>query len=235
MAVFDTDIGAISLFEYNRDRANFYIDNLYSNYFSYSKEEVKNRIEKIYFKLKDEKRLIVTDFDALGFLYEKQNVFYGEESMINNLKDKKVLVLASNNKKAHEFLKEKLGESLEIFNVEILINAARDLINPLIILKILDEYINRYSLEDEYEYIFLASSSLHLIKNLFYKRFKKSIVISNVDFILNDYYYIKENKLRDNFYVTGDKRDFYERAEKYLQKKEALSEKELLHVNTFVI
>ena len=56
-------------------------------------------------------------------------------------------------------------------------------------------------------------------------------IYSNVDGILEDYTYKKENYIRDYFYVTESKRAFYSRAEKYLREKGILKERELLNVS----
>lgn len=51
---------------------------------------------------------------------------------------------------------------------------------------------------------------------------------------MEDYDYKKENYIRDYFYVTGSKRGFYSRAEKYLREKKVLKDEELLNVSNFL-
>ena len=83
--------------------------------------------------------------------------------------------------------------------------------------------------------IFLASSGLHLKKGFFINYFAKKVleieIYSNVDGILEDYTYKKENYIRDYFYVTSSKSGFYSRAEKYLRERGLLKERELLNVS----
>ena len=85
--------------------------------------------------------------------------------------------------------------------------------------------------------IFFASSGLHLKKDFFINYFAKKVleieIYSNVDGILEDYTYKKENYIRDYFYVTGSKSSFYSRAEKYLRERGVLKERELLNVSRF--
>ncbi len=89
-----------------------------------------------------------------------------------------------------------------------------------------------------FDLIFLASSGLHLKKDFFIKYFDLektgTEIFSNTDAILEDYDYKKENYIRDYFYVTDSKREFYSRAEKHLREKNILKDGELLNVSYFL-
>ena len=85
------------------------------------------------------------------------------------------------------------------------------------------------------DHLAMYVDDLESAKDFFIKYFSSKNqeieVFSSVDGILEDYSYKKENYIRDYFYVTGSKRGFYSRAEKYLREKDVLKERELLNVS----
>ena len=234
MAVFDTGPGIVCLYEFKRDYLNYYVDNKFEYYGLYKRDAVNERIAFLEKSFKKAKNIIVMDFDAINYFLDSPKAFYGRDSLVKNLKDKKILCLASKLCCHEKTLKNFTDSPVDYFNVPLLINAANDGVADEIVKLICDEYFSDIDLSN-YEMIFLASSGLHLKKDFLTRYFsnknKKIEIFSNVDGILEDYSYKKENYIRDYFYVTGSKRGFYSRAEKYLSEKDVLKERELLNVS----
>lgn len=174
------------------------------------------------------------DFDAISYFKNSPKAFYGQEALKKKLKDKKILCLGSKLTCKEETLKNFTDSPVDYLDVPLLINGANDGIADDIMKRICDEYFGGLDFS-KYNMIFLASSGLHLKKDFFINYFAKKVleieIYSNVDGILEDYTYKKENYIRDYFYVTESKRAFYSRAEKYLREKGILKERELLNVS----
>lgn len=234
MAVFDTGPGIVALYEFKRDYLNYYIDNKFEYYGLYKRDAVNDRIAFLEKSFKKAKKIIVMDFDAINYFMDSPKALYGKDSLMKNLKNKKILCLASKLTCDEKTLNNFTDSFVDYFNAPLLINAANDGVADEIVKLICDEYFCDLDLS-KYEMIFLASSGLHLKKDFFIKYFSSKNqeieVFSNVDGILEDYSYKKENYIRDYFYVTGSKRGFYSRAEKYLREKDVLKERELLNVS----
>ena len=183
---------------------------------------------------KKAKKIIVMDFDAINHFKNSRRAFYGKEALKKKLKDKKILCLGSKLTCKEETLKNFTDSPVDYLDVPLLINGANDGIADDIMKMISDEYFKDFDFS-KYNMIFLASSGLHLKKDFFINYFAKKVleieIYSNVDGILEDYTYKKENYIRDYFYVTESKRAFYSRAEKYLREKGILKERELLNVS----
>lgn len=232
MAVYDSNVGIINIFKEYDHKLNYYVDNRYSSYGVYGKAEIKARTEKIYQKLQGEKRIIVSDLDAAAFLYEKENVEFGIKTLKETLKDKKVLMLSSKNLSINNFLDNLIPSYFETLDVTYLINACTNFAGDLVVWEILKEYLSGINLKN-YDLIFFASSALHLYKDLFKKMLYQYRILTNIDPIICDYTYIKENILRDNFYLTGDKMNFYLGAEIFLKKKKRLKKEEILNISSW--
>ena len=234
MAVFDTGPGIVGLYEVHRDYLNYYVDDKFEYYGLYRREVVDERIKFLEKSFKKAKKIIVMDFDAINYFKNSSRAFYGREALKKKLKDKKILCLGSKLTCKEEALKNFTDSPVDYLDVPLLINGANDGIADDIIKMISDEYFKDFDFS-KYNMIFLASSGLHLKKDFFINYFAKKVleieIYSNVDGILEDYTYKKENYIRDYFYVTESKRAFYSRAEKYLREREVLKERELLNVS----
>ena len=234
LAVFDTGPGIVGLYEVHRDYLNYYIDDKFEYYGLYRREVVDERIKFLEKSFKKRKKIIVMDFDAINYFRNSSRAFYGKEALKKKLKNKKVLCLGSKLTCKEEALKNFTDSPVDYLDVPLLINGANDGIADDIMKMISDEYFKDFDFS-KYNMIFLASSGLHLKKDFFINYFAKNVleieIYSNVDGILEDYTYKKENYIRDYFYVTESKRAFYSRAEKYLREKGILKERELLNVS----
>lgn len=234
MAVFDTGPGIVGLYEVHRDYLNYYVDDKFEYYGLYRREVVDERIKFLEKSFKKTKKIIVMDFDAINYFKNSSKAFYGQETLKKKLKDKKILCLGSKLTCKEETLKNFTDFPVDYLDVPLLINGANDGIADDIMKMISDEYFKDFDFS-KYNMIFLASSGLHLKKDFFINYFAKKVleieIYSNVDGILEDYTYKKENYIRDYFYVTESKRAFYSRAEKYLREKGILKERELLNVS----
>ena len=234
MAVFDTGPGIVGLYEVHRDYLNYYVDDKFEYYGLYRREVVDERIKFLEKSFKKAKKIIVMDFDAINYFKNSPKAFYGKEALKKNLKNKKILCLGSKLTCKEETLKNFTDSQVDYMDIPLLINGANDGIADGIMKMISDEYFKDFDFS-KYNMIFLASSGLHLKKDFFINYFAKKVleieVYSNVDGILEDYTYKKENYIRDYFYVTESKRAFYSRAEKYLRGREVLKERELLNVS----
>lgn len=234
LAVFDTGPGIVGLYEVHRDYLNYYVDDKFEYYGLYRREVVDERIKFLEKSFKKAKKIIVMDFDAINYFKNSPKAFYGKEALKKKLKDKKILCFGSKLTCKEETLKNFTDSSVDYIDVPLLINGANDGIADDIMKMISDEYFKDFDFS-KYNMIFLASSGLHLKKDFFINYFAKKVleieIYSNVDGILEDYTYKKENYIRDYFYVTESKRAFYSRAEKYLREKGILKERELLNVS----
>lgn len=234
LAVFDTGPGIVGLYEVHRDYLNYYVDDKFEYYGLYRREAVNERIEFLEKSFKKAKKIIVMDFDAIDYFKNSPRAFYGEEALKKKLKDKKILCLGSKLTCQEETLKIFTDSPVDYLDVPLLINGANDGVADDIMKIVSDEYFKDFDFS-KYKMIFLASSGLHLKKNFFINYFAKKVleieIYSNVDGILEDYSYKKENYIRDYFYVTGSKSGFYSRAEKYLKERGLLKERELLNVS----
>lgn len=234
MAVFDTGPGIVGLYEVHRDYLNYYVDDKFEYYGLYRREVVDERIRFLEKSFKKAKKIIVMDFDAINYFRNSSRAFYGQEALKKNLKNKKILCLGSKLTCKEEALKNFTDSPVDYLDVPLLINGANDGIADDIMKMISDEYFKDFDFS-KYNMIFLASSGLHLKKDFFINYFAKKVleieIYSNVDGILEEYIYKKENYIRDYFYVTESKRAFYSRAEKYLREKGILKERELLNVS----
>ncbi|WP_411354981.1 hypothetical protein [Peptoniphilus harei] len=234
MAVFDTGPGIVGLYEVHRDYLNYYVDDKFEYYGLYRREVVDDRIKFLEKSFKKAKKIIVMDFDAINYFKNSPKAFYGKEALKKKLKNKKILCLGSKLTCKEETLKNFTDFPVDYLDVPLLINGANDGIADDIMKMISDEYFKDFDFS-KYNMIFLASSGLHLKKDFFINYFAKKVleieIYSNVDGILEDYTYKKENYIRDYFYVTESKRAFYSRAEKYLREKGILKERELLNVS----
>ena len=234
LAVFDTGPGIVGLYEVHRDYLNYYVDDKFEYYGLYRREVVDERIKFLEKSFKKTKKIIVMDFDAINYFKNSPKAFYGKEALKKKLKDKKILCFGSKLTCKEETLKNFTDSPVDYLEVPLLINGANDGIADDIMKMISDEYFNDFDFS-KYNMIFLASSGLHLKKDFFINYFAKKVleieIYSNVDGILEDYTYKKENYIRDYFYVTESKRAFYSRAEKYLREKGILKERELLNVS----
>lgn len=234
LAVFDTGPGIVGLYEVHRDYLNYYVDDKFEYYGFYRREVVDERIKFLEKSFKKTKKIIVMDFDAINYFKNSSRAFYGKEALKKKLKDKKILCLGSKLTCKEETLKNFTDSPVDYLDVPLLINGANDGIADDIMKMISDEYFKDFDFS-KYNMIFLASSGLHLKKDFFINYFAKKVlkieIYSNVDGILEDYTYKKENYIRDYFYVTESKRAFYSRAEKYLREKGILKGRELLNVS----
>lgn len=234
LAVFDTGPGIVGLYEVHRDYLNYYVDDKFEYYGLYEREAVNERIKFLEKSFKKSKKIIVMDFDAINYFKNSSRAFYGEETLKKNLKDKKILCLGSKLTCQEETLKNFTDSPVDYLEVPLLINGANDGVADDIMKMISDEYFKDFDFS-VYKMIFLASSGLHLKKDFFINYFAKKAleieIYSNLDGILEDYTYKKENYIRDYFYVTGSKSGFYSRAEKYLRERGVLKERELLNVS----
>ena len=234
MAVFDTGPGIVGLYEVHRDYLNYYVDDKFEYYGLYRREVVDERIKFLEKSFKKTKKIIVMDFDAINYFKNSSRAFYGKEALKKKLKDKKILCLGSKLTCKEEALKNFTDSPVDYLDVPLLINGANDGIADDIMKMISDEYFKDFDFS-KYNMIFLASSGLHLKKDFFINYFAKKVleieIYSNVDGILEEYIYKKENYIRDYFYVTESKRAFYSRAEKYVREKGILKERELLNVS----
>ena len=234
MAVFDTGPGIVGLYEVHRDYLNYYVDDKFEYYGLYRREMVDERIKFLEKSFKKARKIIVMDFDAINYFKNSSRAFYGKEALKKNLKNKKILCLGSKLTCKEEALKNFTDSPVDYLDVPLLINGANDGIADDIMKMISDEYFKDFDFS-KYNMIFLASSGLHLKKDFFINYFAKKVleieIYSNVDGILEDYTYKKENYIRDYFYITESKRAFYSRAEKYLREKGILKERELLNVS----
>lgn len=234
LAVFDTGPGIVGLYEVHRDYLNYYVDDKFEYYGLYRREVINDRIKFLEKSFKKAKKIIVMDFDAINYFKNSPKAFYGQEVLMKKLKNKKILCLGSMLTCKEETLKNFTDSPVDYLDVPLLINGANDGIADDIMKMISDEYFKDFDFS-KYNMIFLASSGLHLKKDFFINYFSKKIleieIYSNVDGILEDYTYKKENYIRDYFYVTESKRAFYSRAEKYLREKGILKERELLNVS----
>jgi len=234
LAVFDTGPGIVGLYEVHRDYLNYYVDDKFEYYGLYRREVVDDRIKFLEKSFKKAKKIIVMDFDAINYFKNSPKAFYGKEALKKKLKNKKILCLGSKLTCKEETLKNFTDFPVDYLDVPLLINGANDGIADDIMKMISDEYFKDFDFS-KYNMIFLASSGLHLKKDFFINYFAKKVleieIYSNVDGILEDYTYKKENYIRDYFYVTESKRAFYSRAEKYLREKGILKERELLNVS----
>ncbi|MDU2372955.1 MAG: hypothetical protein E7D52_00260 [Peptoniphilus harei] len=234
LAVFDTGPGIVGLYEVHRDYLNYYVDDKFEYYGLYRREVVDERIKFLGKSFKKAKKIIVMDFDAINYFKNSSRAFYGKGALKKKLKDKKILCLGSKLTCKEETLKNFTDSTVDYLDVPLLINGANDGIADDIMKMISDEYFKDFDFS-KYNMIFLASSGLHLKKDFFINYFAKKVlkieIYSNVDGILEDYTYKKENYIRDYFYVTESKRAFYSRAEKYLREKGILKERELLNVS----
>ncbi|MFQ8698352.1 MAG: hypothetical protein ACLR8B_08265, partial [Peptoniphilus harei] len=232
LAVFDTGPGIVGLYEVHRDYLNYYVDDKFEYYGLYRREVVDERIKFLEKSFKKAKKIIVMDFDAINYFKNSSRAFYGQKALKKKLKNKKILCLGSKLTCKEEALKNFTDSPVDYLDVPLLINGANDGIADDIMKMISDEYFKDFDFS-KYNMIFLASSGLHLKKDFFINYFSKKIleieIYSNVDGILEDYTYKKENYIRDYFYVTESKRAFYSRAEKYLREKGILKERELLN------
>lgn len=214
MAVFDTGIGAVALYQHIPDFMDYYIDNLYHPYGMYQLSTLTERVNLLYEKyLKKEETVWVSSFDAAYLLREKENVRYGRASLNIQLKGKKVLSLGSVFH-CHYSLLDILSAEVTKISVPVLINACGDLLSDALIRQIIREYLEEMELD--YEIIFLADSHLHLKKSLIQQCVGEIPVMSSVDMLLLDYCSGREKKRRSNFYTTGYRRAFYLPAEAYL-------------------
>lgn len=234
LAVFDTGPGIVGLYEVHKDLLNYYVDDKFEYYGLYRRDAVNERIGFLKKSFKKAKKIIVMDFDAIDYFKNSPKAFYGEEALKKNLKDKKILCLGSNLTCKEKTLKNFTDSPVDYLDVLLLINGANDGIADDIMKMICDECFRDFDFS-KYNMIFLASSGLHLKKDFFINYFANRVleieIYSNVDGILEDYTYKKENYIRDYFYVTGSKRAFYSRAEKYLRERGVLKERELLNVS----
>ena len=234
LAAFDTGPGIVGLYEVHRDYLNYYVDDKFEYYGLYRREVVDERIKFLEKSFKKTKKIIVMDFDAINYFKNSSRAFYGQDALKKKLKNKKVLCLGSMLTCKEETLKNFTDSPVDYLDVPLLINGANDGIADDIMKMISDEYFKDFDFS-KYNMIFLASSGLHLKKDFFINYFAKKVleieIYSNVDGILEDYTYKKENYIRDYFYVTESKRAFYSRAEKYLREKGILKERELLNVS----
>lgn len=232
VAVFDSNIGIINIFREYNFQLNYYVDNKFSSYGVYRHEEIAKRVLKIYEALKDEKRIIISDLDAAGILDQKENVFYGLESMKKFMTDKKILMLTSRNLSANNFLRGKISADFRTLDSTYLINACLSLADNFTVGKILDEYLENISL-NSYDLIFFGASPFGLYKSFFMEKLKAHKILTNIDPILCDFSYIKENILRDYFFTSGDKRFFYFLAEDYLRREGRLKKEEILNISSW--
>lgn len=230
MAVFDTGPGIVGLYQEHRDFLNYYIDDKFEYYGLYKRDAVNERIEYIKKFFKKDKKVYVMDFDAINYFKDFKNAEFGEKSLKNKFIDRKILCLSSKLTSEEKTLDNFTKSYVKYLNVPLLINASNDGIADEIVKKICGEYFQDFDFTD-YDLIFLASSGLHLKKDFFKKYFNGIEVFSNTDAILEDYEYKKENYIRDYFYVTNSKREFYSRSEKYLREKNVLKDREILNVS----
>ena len=229
MAVFDTGPGIVSLYENRRDLLHYYIDDKYEYYGLYRRTEVNNRIEFIRKFFEKDKQIIVMDFDAIDYFKDKDEAEYGEIYLKKNLVKGPIFCISSPLTKKEKTLQIFSDAKVDYFEASLLINACNDQVAIDILKFICDEYFKSIDFT-KYEMIFLASSALHLRKDFFVKYFDKKI-LTNVDAIIKDYEYKKENLIRDYFHVSDSKRRFYSRAEKYLREKNILKDREILNVS----
>lgn len=229
MAVFDTGPGIVGLYEYKKDLLNYYIDDRYEYYGLYDRKEVSNRIEYLRKFFKKDKKIYVLEFDAINSFKNIKGAEFGKESLTKNLKNQSVLCLCSHLTKVERTLDEFTDTEIDYFEVPLLINACNDQVAEEIVELICNEYFKDFDFS-KYSMIFLASSGLHLRRDFFRDYFKRDI-FTNVDAVIEDYKYEKENLIRDYFYVTGSKMRFYSRAEKYLRDKKILKDRQLLNVS----
>lgn len=230
LAVFDTGPGIVGLYQEHRDFLNYYIDDKFEYYGLYKRDAVNERIEYIKKFFKKDKKVYVMDFDAINYFKDFKNAEFGEKSLKNKFIDRKILCLSSKLTSEEKTLDNFTKSYVKYLNVPLLINASNDGIADEIVKKICVEYFQDFDFTD-YDLIFLASSGLHLKKDFFKKYFNGIEVFSNTDAILEDYEYKKENYIRDYFYVTNSKREFYSRSEKYLREKNVLKDREILNVS----
>ncbi len=229
MAVFDTGPGIVGLYEYYKDLLNYYIDDRYEYYGLYDRKEINKRIEYLKQFFKKDKKIYVLEFDAINYFKNIKGAEFGKTSLEKNLKDKKILCLSSPLTKREKTLDEFTNGEVQYIEVPLLINASNDQVSDYILKLICDEYFKNFD-TDKYSIIFLASSGLHMRKDFFRDYFDKD-VFTNVDAVIEDYEYAKENIIRDYFYVTDSKRRFYSRAEGYLREKKILKDRQLLNVS----
>ena len=141
-------------------------------------------------------------------------------------------MLTSKNLKENNFIANIVDANFQTLDVTYLINASLCFAGDLVVEEILRQYLEGINLSS-YDLIFFAASPLHLYRDLFKKVLNKYRILTNIDPILMDYTYIKENILRDYFYLTGSKRDFYLLAENYLRAKKRLKKEEILNISTW--
>lgn len=230
MAAFDTSPGILGLYEVHRDYLNYYVDDKFEYYGLYERDAVNKRIEFLKKFFKKDKKIYVMDFDAINYFKNMKNAEFGEKSLKNKLKDRKILCLSSKLTASEKTLENFTDSPVTYLEVPLLINASNDGVADEIARMICQEYFCGLDFND-YDLIFLASSGLHLKRDFFKKYFGDIEVFSNTDAILEDYDYKRENYIRDYFYVTYSKRGFYSRGEKYLREKNILKDGELLNVS----
>jgi len=233
LAVFDTGPGIVGLYEEKRDFLNYYIDDKFEYYGLYKREAVDKRLDELRGIFKRKEKIYVLDFDAINYFKKDSRSIYGKEVLKNKLKDRKILCLSSKLTKSEDTLSNFTKSEVKYISVPLLINACNDQVADEIVEKICNELFNNLDYSS-YDLIFLASSGLHLKREFFRKFFKKEIY-SNTDAVLEEYEYKRENFIRDYFYTTYSKRDFYSRAEKYLRDRGILKERELLNVSDLKI
>lgn len=237
LAVFDTGPGIVGLYEVKRDYLNYYVDDKFEYYGLYKREDVNTRIEFLQKSFKKDKKIYVMDFDAINFFKDNNRAEFGERALKKHLKDKKILCLGTKLTSSEKTLGNFTDSEVLYMDVPLLINACNDGIADEIVKMISEEFFSSLDISS-FDLIFLASSGLHLKKDFFIKYFDLektgTEIFSNTDAILEDYDYKKENYIRDYFYVTGSKREFYSRAEKHLREKNILKDGELLNVSYFL-
>ena len=237
MAVFDTGPGIVGLYEAHRDYLNYYVDDRFEYYGLYEREAVNERIEFLEKFFKKDKKIYVLDFDAINYFKDHDKAEFGERALKKRLRDKRILCLGTELTSAEKTLGSFTDSPVTYMSLPLLINACNDGVADEIVKMISDEYFEEEDFSN-YDLIFLASSGLHLKKDFFIKYFGDKAnnieVFSNTDALLEDYDYNKENYIRDYFYVTGSKRGFYSRAEKYLRGKKVIKDGELLNVSNFL-